>query len=315
MPMWLCAWRAASSARSRSTPLRATSRSATSSMPGTRSRTERTRDRIVGSRSASLGAQRIHTVRSGGSSSALSNTFDVRSVMRSASSIDDDAPSTHRGRVVRRGDELADLVDGDDDALGREDGDVRVRVRGDLPERVVVVGPGADERRGEGGRHVGPARSGRTGDEPRVGHAAGAVGRLGGVPQRGHRFFLPGQAVPDAHSAIFAATTVTERSRPTGRCRRGSLPAPGRSGRPRRPPGTGRVRRRPSRGTPGGRSRGTPRPRPRVGRTCRPAPRRRERVPGHVEVEQHRGIGQEPVGGPAETLRTWSAPRPRATPW
>ena len=40
----------------------------------------------MGSRSASLGAQRIQTVRSGGSSSALSSTFEVRSVIRSASS-------------------------------------------------------------------------------------------------------------------------------------------------------------------------------------------------------------------------------------
>jgi hypothetical protein len=47
----------------------------------------RTRERIVGMRSASLGAHRIHTVRGGGSSSALSSTFEVRSAMRSASSM------------------------------------------------------------------------------------------------------------------------------------------------------------------------------------------------------------------------------------
>ena len=40
-----------------------------------------------GCRSASLGAQRIHTVRSGGSSSSFSRKFEVRSVMRSASSM------------------------------------------------------------------------------------------------------------------------------------------------------------------------------------------------------------------------------------
>ena len=51
------------------------------------SRTVRTRERIVGSRSASLGAHRIHTVRGGGSSSAFSSTLEVRSVIRSASSM------------------------------------------------------------------------------------------------------------------------------------------------------------------------------------------------------------------------------------
>ena len=80
----------------RSTPSRRTRSSATSAMLGTRSRTVRTRERIVGMRSASLGAHRIHTVRSGGSSSALSSTFEVRSVMRSASSIDDDAVAADR---------------------------------------------------------------------------------------------------------------------------------------------------------------------------------------------------------------------------
>ena len=84
--MWLCASRAARSARLGSTPSRRSSRSATSRTLGTRSRTARTRDRIVGMRSAALGAHRIQTVRGGGSSSAFRSTFDVRSVMRSASS-------------------------------------------------------------------------------------------------------------------------------------------------------------------------------------------------------------------------------------
>ena len=87
MPMWLCASRAARSAVCASTPSRFWMRAATSSTRGTRSRTERTRDRIVGMRSASLGAQRIHTVRSGGSSSAFSSTLLVRSTIRSASSM------------------------------------------------------------------------------------------------------------------------------------------------------------------------------------------------------------------------------------
>ena len=88
MPMWLCASRAARVGDvGRSTPSRRAMSSATSSTLGTRSRTVRTRERMVGMRSASLGAHRIQTVRGGGSSSALSSTFEVRSVMRSASSM------------------------------------------------------------------------------------------------------------------------------------------------------------------------------------------------------------------------------------
>ncbi len=87
MPMWLCASRAARSAVARSTPSRRSISSATSATSGTRSRTVRTRDRMVGRRSASLGAHRIQTVRGGGSSSAFSSTLEVRSCMRSASSM------------------------------------------------------------------------------------------------------------------------------------------------------------------------------------------------------------------------------------
>ena len=60
---------------------------ATSSISGSRRRRARTRERIVGSRSASLGAHSTHTVRSGGSSRAFSSTLEVRSAMRSASSM------------------------------------------------------------------------------------------------------------------------------------------------------------------------------------------------------------------------------------
>ena len=87
MPM--CDWAslAALVAVAASTPSLRTSRRATSSTSGTRSRTVRTRERMVGIRSASLGAHRIQTVRGGGSSRALSSTLEVRSVIRSASSM------------------------------------------------------------------------------------------------------------------------------------------------------------------------------------------------------------------------------------
>ena len=87
MPMWLCASRAARVAVAMSTPSRDAISSATSAMAGTLKRTLRTLERMVGIRSASLGAHRIQTVRGGGSSSALSRTFEVRSVIRSASSM------------------------------------------------------------------------------------------------------------------------------------------------------------------------------------------------------------------------------------
>ena len=87
MPMCRCECRAACSATSTSAPVRSTISRATSSTSGSRSRRVRARERIVGSRSASLGAHSSQMVCSGGSSRALSSTFDVRSVIRSASSI------------------------------------------------------------------------------------------------------------------------------------------------------------------------------------------------------------------------------------
>ena len=68
-------------------PSLATRSSATVSGDGCLRATLLTLDLIVGSMSASLGAQSNQTVPAGGSSRAFSKTLDERSVMRSASSI------------------------------------------------------------------------------------------------------------------------------------------------------------------------------------------------------------------------------------
>jgi len=112
MPMWLCAWRADCSAIAASTPSRATSIAAISAMGGTPSEhCERAiewwesrplRSVHTGSRSSALP----------GSSSALSSTFEVRSAIRSESSImmirHDDAT----GERYDVSTQFANLVDG-----------------------------------------------------------------------------------------------------------------------------------------------------------------------------------------------------------
>ena len=83
--MWPCAARAAASARSGSTPSRA-STSATAADGGVRNVTSRHRDRIVVTSSSADGAHSSQTVRGAGSSIALSRALAACSVARSASS-------------------------------------------------------------------------------------------------------------------------------------------------------------------------------------------------------------------------------------
>ena len=87
IPICPCASAATCSASRGSMPSRATSRSATVCVDGCLSATRLTRERIVGSMSASLGAQSSQIVPAGGSSRAFSNTFEERSAIRSASSM------------------------------------------------------------------------------------------------------------------------------------------------------------------------------------------------------------------------------------
>ena len=84
--MWPWLARAAYDATAASTPSARTRNAATSSVVGVVSVTSRQRERTVGSTSSTVGAHSIHTVRSAGSSIALSSAFHARSVSRSASS-------------------------------------------------------------------------------------------------------------------------------------------------------------------------------------------------------------------------------------
>jgi hypothetical protein len=68
---------------------------------GVRSEASRQRERIVGSRSSTLGAHSSRTLCGGGSSTALSTVLEVRSSMRSASSM---RVICHRPRVGARED-------------------------------------------------------------------------------------------------------------------------------------------------------------------------------------------------------------------
>ena len=85
-PMWPWLARAAWAASPGSTPSARTRKSATSDGVGVVSDTSRERDRTVGSTSSTVGAHSIHTVRSVGSSIALSSALQACSVSRSASS-------------------------------------------------------------------------------------------------------------------------------------------------------------------------------------------------------------------------------------
>ena len=84
--MWPWLARAAYDASDSATPCRRTRKSATSGAVGVASETSRQRLRIVGSTSSTVGAHSTHTVRSAGSSTALSTALPEESLKRSASS-------------------------------------------------------------------------------------------------------------------------------------------------------------------------------------------------------------------------------------
>ena len=87
MPMWPCASAATCKARLWLMPSLDTRRSATVLLDGCLRATLLTLERIVGSMSASDGAQRIQIVPAGGSSKVLRRTLEERSAIRSASSM------------------------------------------------------------------------------------------------------------------------------------------------------------------------------------------------------------------------------------
>ncbi len=117
---------------------------------------------------------------------------------------DHDAVAADRRRVLRRRDERAHLVDGDDDPLGREHAEVGVAAGGDLARgrRVALRRAVAEQRGREGVGEVGAPGSGGTRDEPRVRErgAGGVTCRGPRAARRGEerdRLGLAGELVPD----------------------------------------------------------------------------------------------------------------------
>ena len=141
-----------------------TSRVATASIGGTRSATERDRDRIVTSTSCGLGAHSSHTVRAGGLLDRLEQGVDAVLDQPVGVLDDDHAAPTLGRRALRELHQRAGGVDADDDALGRDDRDVGVR-----PRRMVVhawqcrTRPArtAAPRRTRAPRWTAPSRAGR----------------------------------------------------------------------------------------------------------------------------------------------------------
>ena len=147
----------------------------TSSTDGVASTTSRVRDRIVGSTSSTVGAQSSQTVRSVGSSIALSSALAAWSVSRSASSttITCQRRPTGASAEVRTSSRTS--------STPIESFSVRVtRTSGWEPTATswqewhcAAAALLALERGGERDRGVGAARAGRAGEQPGVGHVAG----------------------------------------------------------------------------------------------------------------------------------------------
>ena len=199
---------------------------------------------------------------------------------------DDDPVPALRRRPLRELHQRAGGLGADEDALGRDDRDVRVQPaqgRGAVVADAAAAGR-ALQRRGERPGGVGPPRAGRAGEQPRVGHRGGVLDR---VPQHLDRGLLADDVVPDAGHAATPRSGGARGARTAGR----QL-----VDRPRR------VEHEPAArlglGAPEERLAGAPvelvagplQP-VRVPRQPRPA---RDRV----EVEQHRQRREQPVDGP-----------------
>ena len=202
--MWPWLARAAYDARSGSQPS-AVRKPATSAAVGVLSATSRHRERMVGSRSSTVGAHSIQTVRGLGSSIALSSALQACSVSRSASStIEDLPPLAHRGEG-RAADQVAHLLDADRELLGAHHGDVDVAAGQHGAAVVAALRAGGSEpallalqRRSERHRGVGPARARRSGEQPRVVHALAGDGGL----ELLDRCPLADQARPHGHLVL-----------------------------------------------------------------------------------------------------------------
>ena len=109
----------------------------------------------------------------------------------------------------RAADQLADLVDADGELLGAGDSYPGVRTDRDLVAGGTLAATVAValQRRGERDRSVGPARSRRPGEQPRVGHVAGDR-----PLQPLDHGSLADQVVPDAHRRACARSGSTRAS-------------------------------------------------------------------------------------------------------
>ena len=117
-------------------------------------------------------------------------------------------PDRRQGRAAH---ELADVVDADRELLGAHPGDVGMAGGQHLAAGRARTAAGvlALERGREGHRGVGPTRSRRSGEQPRVGHSAPA-GRAAEHLDQGA---LADQLVPDRHRPTRRAWTSSGRTR------------------------------------------------------------------------------------------------------
>ena len=152
--------------------------------------TSRQRDRIVGSTSSTVGAHSIQTVRSVGSSIALSSALQACSVSRSASStimICQRRPTGASAERRTRSRTSSTPIESFSVRMTRDVGVAsrpapcgRRGTRRTRPRPLLAL-----QRRGERDRGVGAARPGRAGEQPGMGHAVPAGGGLERLDHRG----------------------------------------------------------------------------------------------------------------------------------
>ena len=252
------------------------------------------------------------------------------SVSRSASSISTTCQRPRDGARPAR-DQRAHFADADGQPFGHHDGHVGVGAgqRGVAPVALAAAAGRALQRGGERPGGDRPARAGRPGEDPGVGHRAGCVDRRapfgdaaawpprrpaaprtvrsGGEPlrsadgqRRGRDVRLQGAILRtlgggSAHRGC--AEWWPAAGRPAGRRpephRRGDLRSAGR----RRAPGSARGRRRPGRGT-RYRTRSWKSSDSLSSRSLSARPRRPGQPDRAVHVQQHHQVGLEPTGGP-----------------
>ncbi len=218
--MWPWLARAAYDASESGTPSLRARNAATSAVLGVARVTSRQRERMVGSTSSTVGAQSIQTVRSVGSSMALSSALQAWSVSRSASSTISTCQRRPTGIIAAR------RTSSRTSSTPIESFWVRTIVTSacepvsavwhswQLPQPASGPGPElALERRRERDRRVGAPRPGRAGEQPRVVHPVPV--RRGA--QRLDHAVLADQVVPDRHSSTSTRARISAARSSTGR--------------------------------------------------------------------------------------------------